>query len=437
MRFLDIIGMSASNLWRRKLRTFLTVLGVLIGTTSIVVMISLGIGLKAAVMAEFAAYGSMNEIQLYNYSYGGNNGNPLTDSTLNSFYDIPHVTNVSPILTMSAQLLQGKYACYTEIQGVSREYMEKITIGEGSLPDPDSNQVELVIGNAVIQDFYVTSTYKYPYYENNELADVDFMGKTLFTQLESTYDENGVETKGKKNIFPVAGIVAGGTDSWNQYSYGVYVDIDALKAYLKKTYRGKLIPGQPTDKKGKPMKEICYNRAIVAVDDSANVSDVVSTLSDMGYQAYSESEWIKQAEQEMLIIQAVLGGIGAVALLVAAIGIANTMMMSTYERTKEIGVMKVLGCSLGNIRALFLTEAAFIGFLGGLVGLLLSMGISSVCNSVLPMAMGYGEGVKISLIPWWLALVAVVFAAFIGIVAGFFPAQRATKLSPLAAIRNE
>ena len=140
-----------------------------------------------------------------------------------------------------------------------------------------------------------------------------------------------------------------------------------------------------------------------------------------------------------MIIEAVLGGIGAVAMLVAAISIANTMTMSTYERTKEIGVMKVLGCSLGNIRSMFLAEAAFIGFLGGVVGIGLSYSLSLLANKLIAPAImeGYGTNARISIIPIWLVVAAIIFATIIGMVAGFFPAQRATKLSPLAAIRNE
>ena len=125
----------------------------------------------------------------------------------------------------------------------------------------------------------------------------------------------------------------------------------------------------------------------------------------------------------------------------AAIGIANTMMMSIYERTKEIGVIKVLGCSLSNIRTLFLMEAAFIGFIGGVLGLVLSYGISWVLNRFGASFMGgfmYVSGdATASYIPLWLSGVALVFAMLIGMIAGFFPALRAMKLSPLAAIRSE
>jgi ABC-type antimicrobial peptide transport system permease subunit len=439
MKFLDIVRMSAGNLWRRKLRTFLTVLGVMIGTASIVVMMSLGIGLKTAMMEQMTAYGGMTEIEVYrNY---GNDDVQLNDSAIESFKNIAGVESVSPILSMSGTFTQGKYSAYANIQGVTQEYLAKIPVGEGRRPSADSGQVEILMGNTVITDFYVTATYSYPYYEKGELAAVDLMNKTLFTQFSSTgsYSSDGtyIEQPAKKNIFPVVGIVEGDVEDWNQYGYSAYVDIDALKAYLKKTYKGNtVIPGQPTDKNGKPLKEIVYSQIYVSAASADDVDSILSTIQDMGFSAYSQAEWLKQTEQELLIIQAVLGGIGAVAFLVAAIGIANTMMMSTYERTKEIGVMKVLGCSLPNIRTLFLTEAAFIGVIGGFAGLGISYALSYVCNLVLPAAMGYNDS-RLSIIPLWLAGTAIIFAALVGMLAGFFPAQRATKLSPLAAIRNE
>ena len=137
------------------------------------------------------------------------------------------------------------------------------------------------------------------------------------------------------------------------------------------------------------------------------------------------------------MVQAVLGGIGAVSLFVAAIGIANTMMMSIYERTKEIGVMKVLGCDMGNIRDMFLLESGFIGFMGGIVGLLLSVLISEAVNHFVGGEALTGIAGDLSRIPLWLNLAALGFAVFVGMAAGFIPATRAMKLSPLAAIRNE
>ena len=123
--------------------------------------------------------------------------------------------------------------------------------------------------------------------------------------------------------------------------------------------------------------------------------------------------------------------IGGVSVLVAAIGIMNTMMMSIYERTKEIGIIKVLGCRMSNIAGLFLTEAAYIGFFGGALGLGLSYGLSLVLNNFLE-----ASGFK-SVIPLYLAAGALVFSIMVALISGLYPAMRAMKLSPLAAIRNE
>ena len=171
-----------------------------------------------------------------------------------------------------------------------------------------------------------------------------------------------------------------------------------------------------------------------------NVQALTQMLKDEGYNAYSDAEWIQSETEQMNTIQLVLGAIGAVSLLVAAIGITNTMMMSIYERTKEIGVMKVLGCDIRNIQSLFLMEAGFIGFIGGLIGLAFSYGIGAIINHLLAASdMGAQMGMSggICRIPPWLSPLAVIFAILIGMIAGFLPSLRAMRLSPLAAIRNE
>ena len=163
------------------------------------------------------------------------------------------------------------------------------------------------------------------------------------------------------------------------------------------------------------------------------VEEVQEQIRALGLQPQSNMEWMESVEESSRMIQLVLGGIGAVSLFVAAIGIANTMMMSIYERTKEIGIIKVLGCDMAAIRNMFLTEAGFIGLGGGVAGLLLSYIISAVINFVIKDS--YYSG--ISYIPVYLSLLALGFAVLIGMLAGLFPALRAMRLSPLAAIRNE
>lgn len=451
MRFLDLLTMSINNLRRRKVRTALTVLGVVIGTASVVVMVSLGIGLNALMMEMYSSYGSMTAIEIYNYGNNGNNGtndNPLylTDDTVKEFLRIPHVTSASPVLETNVILKQGVYETNTSINGVTREFMEQIPLGQGKLPDPKSTDMEFIYGNAVVQWFQNSKTGK-GYWDTQELPDIDYMNKPMFVifdtdayyQSRSGGSGDGTPVKApKKYLIRTAGVVEGGIDDYNSYAYGVYTDIDQLKTQLKKIYKKNPIPGQPTNKKGKPYSYFIYNQAYVYVDDMENVTAVQKAITDMGFQANSQMEWIEQSQQTYNMIQLVLGGIGAISLFVAAIGIANTMMMSIYERTKEIGVIKVLGCDLRTIRNMFLLESGFIGFMGGVIGVAISYGIGFIMNHFLGIGqIMTGQAGNISRIPLWLAAAVVVFAIFVGMAAGFFPSLRAMHLSPLAAIRNE
>ena len=251
--------------------------------------------------------------------------------------------------------------------------------------------------------------------------------------------ESGIQAKSQsvqKHIVRSSGIVEGGPDEYNANYYYIYCDLATLKQMLKKEFSGRVIPGQPSTRSGKPYKEFCYSYAMVKVDDIDQVDTVAASIRDMGYDVETNAEYLDSMKGQFAIVQAVLGGIGAVSLLVAAIGIANTMMMSIYERTREIGVIKVLGCSLKNIKQLFLLEAAFIGLLGGIIGNLLSLVMSAVINFVTGYGAAIGFDGNISYIPLWLILVSMGFAMLVGVTAGYFPALRAMRLSPLGAING-
>ena len=441
MKFLDLLTMSVNNLRRRKLRTGLTVLGVVIGTASIVVMISLGIGLQELTVEQYESYGSLTAIQVNNYgNYGGNNSEEtfMTDQTMDQFRALPHVKSVTPMLSVGVTAKKGAYEGYINIYGVTREYMEDIPLGSGRFPDPGESTLQLVMGNRVTQNFYNAKTGK-GFWETGEYPDIDFLNDTVFYYFESSSTDasNQEEKPPKKYIIPTVAMVEGDQESSSEYSFAAYAEIETLKTRLKQIYKRNPIPGQPTNKKGKPYNYFVYNEAVVYADDMKNVMDLQKMVTDMGFQAYSNMEWLEQQQEQSQMIQAVLGGIGAVSLLVAAIGIANTMMMSIYERTKEIGIIKVLGCAMKNIRNMFLIEAGCIGFMGGAIGLILSYLLSYLVNHLIGGELMTGMSGDISRIPLWLAGAALIFAVVIGMAAGFFPAMRAMKLSPLAAIRNE
>lgn len=445
MKFLDLLRMSSSNLWKRKVRTILTVLGVVIGVASIVVMVSLGLGLSRSMMEQYESYGSLTQITVYE-PWNSNNTEEmrLDDALVKEIEALEHVDSVWPILQMSALAKYGSYEGYLQIRAVPKEAFPEmnIEVGEGRLPGED-DELTFFYGNEVLQNFYNAKGGGGSYWETGILPDIDLMNDPIFiifdtsAYYQSQYpNENGQNTPApKKYLIPACGVEATMEDSWSQYGWYTHCDIDMLIPQLKKIFKNKAIPGQPTTKTGKPYREVFYNQLTVNVDELDNVLEVQNYLTNLGYEAYGNAEWVQSAQQEMATIQLVLGGIGAVSLFVAAIGITNTMMMSIYERTKEIGVMKVLGCDLRNIRSLFLMEAGFIGLIGGVIGLILSFVLSGVINKLAQAAQEYAGG--ISYIPVWLVLLSLVFAILVGMVAGFFPARRAMKLSPLAAIRNE
>ena len=446
MRFLDLLRMSSSNLWKRKVRTILTVLGVVIGVASIVVMISLGLGLSKSLMEQYESYGSLTQITVYQSWNSDDEDKRLDDDLIKTINNIEHVTSVYPTMQVSAIAKYGSYQNYLNIRAMPLEAINDLgmEVGEGSLPSAGDEELKFFYGSEVIMDFYNSKTGDYPYYSTGELPDIDLMNDPVFIIFDtdaywsSQYNdpENPVKPP-KKYLIPASGVEAESEEGWTQYGWYTICDIDQLLPELKRIFKNKVIPGQPSTKTGKPYKEIFYSQIIVNVDEMENVTAIQSQISDMGYQANSNAEWIQSEQQTMGYVQAVLGGIGAVSLFVAAIGITNTMMMSIYERTKEIGVMKVLGCDLRNIRSLFLLEAGFIGFIGGVIGLGLSYSISMVINKVASSASSYMDISSISHIPLWLAMLSLVFAVLVGMVAGFFPALRAMKLSPLAAIHTE
>lgn len=471
MRWSDLLRMSVSSLRRRKLRTFLTILGVVIGTASIVVMISLGLGLQESMYKEVEQNGGTTSITVTGkdaggmmYGYSGMSSDEeesqkyITDDVIKELKNVAHVKSAEPILSISAIALKGKYEGFIELTGMTPEGLKTLNLeleDGGRLPDPNSAQLELVYGNTVITNFY-EKTSGSGYWDSGELPDIDLQTDSVFLILDqSGYYESqsaasdiggaaegeggttSAKTPPKKHVVSASGVLKGGPDTYTVNSYMTFCDINKLRTYLEKEFRGRAIPGQPTTKSGKPYNKFVYSSAKVQADDMENVEAVSDAIRAMGYNVSSNIEYIDSMKKQFAMVQAVLGGIGAVSLFVAAIGIANTMMMSIYERTKEIGVMKVIGCSLGNIRQMFLLEAAFIGLGGGVLGNILSFLMSAAINALVKGGeMGIASG-QISYIPLWLVLVSLGFAMLVGTAAGYFPARRAMKLSPLAAIRNE
>ena len=430
MKSVDFVKMGFKNLWRRKLRTILTIMGVVIGTFSIVIMMSLGIAMSEGYKKQLSEWGSLTQINVnrYNYSYNEGTGmgiseaKKLDDTTVETIAAIPHVKAATPILQVSAYLKSGKYESYITISGINPDTMQYFDF-------PDLEQGEMLSSSSPTALLFGKNSYHfYNPRGNNMRMDNDSPVDIMNDKVKITFDEIWGETTPKYDKLTVAGVLS---DSNSEMGYNVYGNIEQVKKWYKEKQKNS---HSANDKKS----DFSYENIWVSVDDIKNVKEVQDKIKAMGFGCYSLADSLDSMQETSNMLQLILGGIGAVSLLVSAIGIANTMIMSIYERTKEIGVMKVLGCLVTDIRKLFLFEASIIGFLGGILGVGLSYLISFILNKYTPQigaALGMGTGNEISVIPIWLALLAVCFAVAIGVVSGFYPAKRATKIRALEAMR--
>lgn len=437
--------MGLRNLGRRKARTALTVVGIVIGTISIVVMLSIGIGMNKSFQESVMQMGSMTMITVDNYSWGDGTSDmqepkeqKLDDKLVNEIKMIPHVKNISPVINVSSKLTHGRYE-----NNMSIYVMDAKAFKDFGMPDlkngdytteKSNGRVKIWAGEGFFSSFYDPNSTNYDSKAVDPLKD---RVKFSLTQDENTpVDANtGMPLIDFKEYN--CDVCVFDTDEFSEYNYSAYMDVEnfnkVYKDYLKN------LTGDNRTKAKKKLTE--YSSIKVNCDNVKNVEEVQNAIKDLGYSSSSLSSMTKSMQQTSNMIQAVLGGVGAVSMIVAAISIANTMIMSIYERIKEIGIMKVLGCQVSDIRKLFLFESGIMGLMGGVIGVALSYVASFIINKfggALLQAANGGDGTsKLSVIPWYLPLLASLFAIGVGVISGYYPANRATKISAIEAMKSE
>lgn len=466
MKISDEISLSARNLLRRKGRTALTLVGVVIGTCMVVLMISLGIAQTKTNEEMLQSWGDLTQVQIYGYGMMmGSDGKPLylDDAAIANIKQIPHVAAATPYAqayNLEGEITAGRNGRYTSdiynLIGIDPTALEPMgfALQSGSWPantpaSEKATKLQVLVGSSTgynFQDSRKSSNSPKRYrYEGQ----TDANGKELPPFVDIDKDKmtltiktgEGSTEKSRSWELEVVGVLEpdGAKGYWTQS--GIVLRIQDMKM-LQKLYN---------DMTKTKEESKSYDQVYVKVDDLSYVTDVENAIHELGFtNTYSMNQQREEMQKQVMKSQMIFGGIAAVSLLVAAINIINTMTMAIYERTREIGVMKVLGCELGNIRTMFLLESSTIGFIGGLIGLGISLIASFVLNNLSTLGQGLdlsglmgggyymgGGGGTISIIPPWLMLAALVFATLVGLVAGILPANKAVKISALEAIRHE
>jgi len=434
MKTRDLIRLILENLNRLRFRAAFSAVGVIIGTTAVVVLIALGMGLYESSIASVASsVGSMNEITVLpgavlrafggSSAVGAANEEMIDTGFLEEMRRRPDVLAVTPreSVASSALTMRQLYLFVTPvgvdpsaIRGMGWK-MQKgaLSLGRGSA----------LLGAKTLDSFVDPRRREKVVFQPDDL-----IGQSLTLTVVRTNDEGKRESRSLR--LRIAGVLA---ERGGQDDYMLFLPLGEAES-LNEWVSGRRIN---RDREG-------YSQASIVPRSSSESLTIETELLTRGFYAMSARTMMQALNLVFLMIQAVLGGVGGIALLVAGVGIANTLTMAIYERTREIGLMKALGASNRAVMFIFLGEAGAIGFLGGLGGVLLGLLLSGAANILYGLylqsqgaASASGASASITAIPLWLPIAAVLFATVVGVLSGLYPAQRAARLEPVVALKYE
>lgn len=428
MKFRELLRISLTNTWRRKLRTGLTIWGMSVGLGAMILLISFAQGLQQTARESFLSSTSLTEIQVNSQSFEQMSAGPTTTEPptlkaddLTFMRSIPHVIGVyAPV-----------YAPITGIE-IDEKRTESIFLNAKPIVAIDASQKDKIERGSWWTndgDASVVLTWK----AAKQFSDDPTMVVGKIAKLSTTIYSEKAGTPGPSFEATVSGVMAEGESGF----FGMGGDTGFIAYDLANKIASETLPKDILV----DQKNSIYN-VTVFVDDSDNVAAVRQVLQEKTWGVQTAEDMLKQLDQGFLIMKVVLGAMGGIALFVALIGIANSMLMAILERTREIGIMVAVGASRRTITLLFLSEASWIGLFGGLLGLVGAWLIGKLIV--------FGIGVFFSAqqnsgnfppivftIDQTLILGTIVGAILMTLLAAWLPARRAAKLDPVKAIRHE
>jgi putative ABC transport system permease protein len=425
LKLKDLAKTALSNLGRHKVRTGLSAVGVTVGILTIVTMVSLGIGVQREVVQAFQSVG-LETIEV----------RPVTEerTVFDQFAEPQRLVIITPGLVEELRarddvvqvrprvfLSGGGMRVYLEVAGEAMEVRVSEPVWWDGMDDPFAKPPELVAGEDIAEGA-----------QGHIIVSTRTLEKLGYDEFESLIGQEValvlVTPRSDRQEFPLRLVGVVDTHTGTNYP-GAYVGVDDAAALKAWWYNDPDL-----------LAHDGYDALTVEAASLNDAAQIVALLQERGFRVESLKTTLDMVNRAMTILQTMLGSIGGLALFVAAIGIANTMIMAVYERTREIGILKAVGASPGDIRWLFVAEAALIGLAGGVVGTiggwLLGLGLNAGM-------LAYFDYMDVPMrgtfffVTGGLVALALAFATVVGLLAGLYPAARAARLDPLEALRHE
>lgn len=457
MKFNDTISLAFRNLRQAKLRTFLTTLGVSIGIAFLAGMVSFGVGLQDQLVGRFTQSGLFDSITVTTRSLppvlGGegrgrgraaqNDANrpKLDDDAVKQLSALPDVIGVFPTLRLPLQMKYKDFSSFTLAGAVpmtagGEGAFQTITHGTFFTNETDDacmlsletatrmNEADpkAMVGESITLEYAVKSdtaapaSAPLPQVPGIDLGGLQMRRVELQCKVVGIVErETGPAFVGSAGVAPVMLPLAKASAIYN-------VQVTDVGSLMRNTAVSRVYPS-----------------ITVKVSSAKKTMDVEAEIKRLGYSAFSLNDMLQGAKRAFLILDIVLALIGSIALVISSLGIANTMVMSILERTREIGVMKAIGGSDGAVRKIFLIEASAIGVLGGIAGVALGWIVGRLANfgaNIYIEGQGGTPGDLFSM-PLWLIGGAIGFSVLLSLMAGLYPANRAARLDPIRALRHD
>jgi putative ABC transport system permease protein len=458
MKGRDLGELAVRNLREAILRNSLTTLGVAVGVASLVAMLSLGVGLQTLASERLTKSGLFDAVFVTSRrDFRGPGGEgpprkssappekfkPLDEDARLQFAALPNVVDVYPQIRFLTDVRYQGNSFSTNVLGVpessrATSAFDSITGKYFSSPTAEeailqadfakelSPQPSTLVGKELVLR-YAERRVASP----EEIAKENDIDKQLDAMMSG-----GISIVSREKKLRIAGIIE------SDPSAGIG-GFGGGRVFLPLKVAEQLHPAQANDVQdfvrgggsGKPT----YAALTIRAKSPKDVLQIEDAIKKLGFNAFSLLDASKTLRQVFIVFDMFLGLFASLALTVASLGIVNTLLMAILERRREIGVLKALGATDGDVRSLFFAEAGAMGLLGGVFGVALgwTIGQALTWGTTIYLRRQDLPGVKISHVPWWLALSAIAFAVAVSLAAGLYPAGRAARLDPVEALRYE